>query len=133
MSKLADRRKNDKPDTSPYTIDCWFKRALLFAPDDNLTRLLYASFLTKRSRLPEAEKLLTFVASNDENSAPTHNNIGLIYFEMQNFEKALHHAQKANELGMNNSTVRMKLERAGKWVEPVSQEIHDGEVVPVRP
>ena len=133
MARLADRRKNDKPDTSPYTIDCWFERALFFAPDDNLARLLYADFLSRRSRLPEAEQLLAFVASTNGISAPTHNNIGLIYFEMQNFDKALHHAQKANELGMNNSAVRLKLEKAGKWVEPDSQKTQGSEAVPVRP
>ena len=134
MARLADRRKNDKPDTSPYTIDCWFERALFFAPDDNLARLLYADFLSRRSRLPEAEQLLAIVvASIDGNSAITHNNIGLIYFEMQNFDKALHHAQKANELGMNNSAVRIKLEKAGKWLEPASQKTQGSEAVPVRP
>ena len=133
MERLGDRRKSDKPDTSPYTIDCWFKRALAFAPDDNLARLLYANYLSRHARLPEAEQILALVASSAGDNPSTHNNIGLIYFEMQNFDKALQHAQRAYELGMINSAVRIKLEKAGKWVEPNPKNAQSSADVPVRP
>lgn len=118
MSTLGERSKNPKPLGSAYTVECWFQRALNFAPNDHIARLIFANYLSRNTRKNEAEQQLAFVASLEDNSAFTLNNIGLIYFELDLYDKAEIFAQKAYALGLKSPTLKEQLKRVGKWSEP---------------
>ena len=118
MSSLAIRQNNSVPAGSPYTIACWFQRAIAWRSDDMIVRLLYASHLTKTKRLEEAIAQAAIVAANAGDNAFTHLNVGLVFFDMGNHELALKHAQKAIELGLNNMALKDLLLKAGKWADP---------------
>jgi len=45
MVALGTKERTDKPYGVRYTIECYFKRAIAFRPDDRIVRLIYASFL----------------------------------------------------------------------------------------
>lgn len=115
---LGEKEKTPKPSGMPFPVECWFSRAIAFKPDDNIVRMIYASFLTKANRIIEAEQQLSVVADRAGDNAFTHNNIGMIYFDMKNYEKALLHAHKAFELGLGIPTLKDQLNSVGKWSEP---------------
>lgn len=116
---LGEQEKTTQPKGSRYTIDCWFRRAVAWKPDDNIVRVIYASYLANTKQEKEAEQQLTVAASHAGDNAFTQHNIGLVYFDMKNYEKALFHAHKAYGLGFGMPTLRDQLKSAGKWSEPV--------------
>ena len=119
MAALSKKENTPKPSGTPYNVECWFSRAIAFKPDDNVVRLIYANFLVKAKRNDEAEQQLNVVAARAGDNAFTLNNIGLIYFDMKNYGKALVHAHNAIALGLRIPTLPDKLKGVGKWTEPV--------------
>ncbi len=76
-------------------LDIELIRAVAWKPDDNIVRVIYASYLASTKLEKEAEQQLTVAASHAGDNAFTQHNIGLVYFDMKNYEKALFHAHKA--------------------------------------
>lgn len=126
MVALGEKERSPQPAGSEYTVECWFARAIAFAPDDDIVRMIYAQYLIKGKRNEEAQAQLDLVGGRAGDNAFTHNNLGLLYFDMKNYEKALFHSHKAFELGLRIPTLRDKLKSVGKWTEPT-------EAVPVEP
>lgn len=118
MAALSQKEKTTKPFGSPYNVECWFSRAIVFRPDDNVVRLIYASFLVKAKRNDEAEHQLSVAVSRADDNAFTYNNIGMVYFDMKNYEKAQMYAHKAIRLGLGIPTLKDQLNSVGKWSEP---------------
>ncbi len=114
---LGEKEKTDKPKDSLYTVDCWFRRAVRWVPDDNVVRMIYSTYLTKANRLNEAEEQLDVAARQAGDNVFTHHNLGLVYLEMKMYDKALLHAKKTYELGMTIQTLKDQLKLAGKWPE----------------
>lgn len=118
VATLSEKEKKARPTNTPYEVECWFKRAVTFRPDDNIVRLIYASFLSTQSRQSEAVQQLEFVASNAGDNAFTYNNIGMVYFDMKDYDKALAFAHKAYDLGLGIPTLKEQLIKVNKWTEP---------------
>lgn len=118
MVALGEKEKTSKPHGSPYSVECWLRRATLFRPGDNVARMIYTQFLIRAKRGNEAEQQLSVAADHAGDNALTQHNVGLLYFDMQNYEKALLHAHKAYELGLGTPTLRDQLKSVGKWSEP---------------
>jgi tetratricopeptide (TPR) repeat protein len=117
MTRLAEREKTERPLGARFTVACYFARAVEFAPDDGAVRVLYGIYLSRRGHknealehLQAAQKLLA-----DADNPNLHYNLGLAYFELKDYDKALAHAKKAYELGFPLPGLRDKLKRAGKW------------------
>ena len=100
------------------SVDCYFDRAIRFAPDDAVVRMIYASLLVRTARGPEALKQIDFVAQSAKDNPFTHYNLGLLYLEMKQYGKALEHAHAAMQLGLPRSELRDALKKAGKWTDP---------------
>ena len=120
MMRLGEREKTPQPSGSHYTVECWFDRAIRFRPDDNVVRMLYVAFLTKNSRKSDAIQQLETVLRTAQDNPFTHYNAGLLYFDLNEYEKALTQAHKAMELGLLRPELREKLKAAGKWQEPAA-------------
>jgi len=118
MTKLAEKEKTTKPDGSRYTIDCWFDRAVRFRPDDTTARLIFASYLHKTNRTPEAIAQLENAAGQAKDNPFTQYNIGLVYVDMKAYDKALIQAHRALEMGFASTELRDILEKVGQWKEP---------------
>jgi hypothetical protein len=114
---LSEKEKTDKPRESIYTVDCWFRRAVAWVPDDNVVKMIYSTYLVKTNRKKEAEEQLETAARQAGDNVFTHHNLGLVYFDMKMYEKALYHAHKTYSLGMTVQTLKDQLTGAGKWVE----------------
>ncbi|MBN1378928.1 MAG: tetratricopeptide repeat protein [Gammaproteobacteria bacterium] len=105
-------------DANYYTMDCYLERALAFTPTDPNLHMLYAVYAHKKK---EYDKALKFYAEANRiglNSMEYHYNLGLLYFDMKDYEKAREHAEKAYSQNYPLQGLRNKLKRAGKWVSP---------------
>lgn len=118
LMKLADRERSPQPNGMRYSVNCWFDRAVRFRPDDLTVRMLYANFLYKSSRPQEARQHLAVAEANAGNEAFTRYNLGLVYFDGKDFDKALTEAQRAMQLDFPRTELRDKLKAVGKWVDP---------------
>jgi tetratricopeptide (TPR) repeat protein len=121
MVKLGEKQKSAKPAGARYRVECYFQRAIRFRNDDEIVRILYASYLSKAGKQAEALIQLNEAAQLGSNSANANYNMGLIYYDLKEYEKALTYAHQAYRLGFPLPGLRDKLKRAGKWTEPVVQ------------
>lgn len=118
MMRLGEREKTLKPRGSRYTIECWFKRGIQFRPDDGIVRMMYASYLYKNDRRPEALSQLSMASGYAKDNAFTHYNIGLHYFDFKDYDNALIQAHKAMALGLPQTELKEQLQKIGKWIDP---------------
>lgn len=115
MAELARRVKKDPPPGSPYTVQCWFQRAIEFRPDDEQVRAIYGVTLLrdgKRSQAIEQLKKAIAIAPSDANA---HYNLGLAYFDEKRYEEARVEAKAAYALGFPLPGLRDLLKREMQW------------------
>lgn len=118
MAKLSERDKKRKPDGARYPVECYFDRAVRFRPEDTKVRVLYAQFLHKNKQTPEALRQLE-VAQHHAGDDPVANyNIGLVYYQLREYDRALMLAHKAKQLGLAEEQLEKLLKREGKWKDP---------------
>jgi len=118
IMKLGEREKTEKPGGSRYTVGCWFDRAIRFAPNDGAVRLLYGVYLSRKGEKQDAIKQLETARELIGEDANLHYNLGLAYFDLNQYDKSLEHAHAAYKLGFPLPGLRTKLQKAGKWREP---------------
>jgi hypothetical protein len=121
MFRLGEKEKRSKPLGANYVVECYFKRALMFRDDDAVVRTIYASYLYKAGKKAEALNQLNKAVQLGEDSPNINYNIGLIYFDLHEYDKALSFAHRAYESGFPLPGLRDKLKRAGKWREPATR------------
>ncbi len=118
MMKYGERTRSPQPAGANYTVECYFDRAVRFRPDDSIVRMIYATFLSGRSRRPEAIQQLEQATANAGDNPFTQYNIGLVFFDLKEYDRALVQAHKAIALGFPQTALRDQLHAAGKWTEP---------------
>jgi hypothetical protein len=118
MMRYAEKSKQDPPPHMRYTVECWFERAIRFARDDVVVRMLYAQFLKNKNRISDAKDQLMVVLNYAGDNPFTHYNAGLIFFELGLYDQALQRAHTALALGLTRTELREALARVGKWVDP---------------
>lgn len=118
LMRYGEKMKSPQPPGMRYPVECYFDRALRFRPDDTIVRMLYATFLSKNARKPEAIQQLEQATAAAKDNAFSHYNIGLIYFDLKEYDKALIQAHKAISLGFPQTALRDQLKSVGKWTEP---------------
>lgn len=121
LSRWSERLPAQQAPDMRYPIECYFDRAIRFAPDDQVVRMLYARYLSKRSgREAEAVTQLQRAIELSPDNPFTQYNVGLIYFDMRRYDDALTHAHRAMALGMDRTELKQSLVSAGKWTDPIS-------------
>ena len=118
MKRLGERTKQAMPRGAQFTVECYFKRALMFRPDDAVARMLYATFLASDGRKEEALLQVEAAAEGAPDAGFTQYNAGLIFFEMSDMDRALRQAHRALRLGFEREELKQLLQSAGKWIEP---------------
>ena len=119
MMKYAERVKQERPRDSAHTMACWFDRAERFTPDDATVKGLYGMYLSRKGKKAEAIKKLDEARALGTSSPNMDYNIGLIYFDLGEYDKSLTSAHRAYAGGFNLPGLKEKLVRAGKWKEQV--------------
>ena len=112
---LGKKFKTPQPQGAQFSVECYFLRALRFRSDDTTARMMYASYLSNQARAAEASKELAQVGKVAGDNAFTFYNMGQIYFDLKDYDKALENAHKAYGLGLTLSGLRERLTRAGHW------------------
>lgn len=104
-----------QPPHLPRPVECYFERAIRFRPDDYLVRLIYVDFLRRHQRPGEAIAQLDSAAALSQDRWITQQNIGLIYVELKEFEKARACARRVFALGERPDRLVVALREAGHW------------------
>ena len=117
MIKLAEKEKTEKPYQSAYTVACWLDRAERFKSDDASVKAVYGIYLSRKGKKQEALEKLNEAVALGTPSPNLDYNIGLIYFDLGDYEKSLQSAHRAYAGGFNLPGLKEKLKRAGKWTE----------------
>ena len=115
MGNLARKLNIEQPPGAKYTLACYFDRAIRFAGNDGVVRLIYGTHLSRAGKKTEALQQLELALSLDPNSANIHYNLGLLYFDLKDYPKARHNAQRAYELGFALPGLKRMLEGVGQW------------------
>lgn len=116
MSKYARIKKSENPDQLKLPVKCYFKRAIVFTPDDSTVRFLYAIHLLDFGYEKEAsEQLEMSIKLNDQPNINTRYNMGLLYFRLKRYDEARLIAEDVYSQGYELQGLRNLLQRAGKW------------------
>jgi Tfp pilus assembly protein PilF len=118
MDRYAQKLRSNRIPHANYTIDCYYDRAVRFRPDDGTVRVLYGSFLARNGKPQEAIAQLQEAEQLLGDNANLRYNMGLVYLDLKDYDKALSHAHRAYQLGFNLPGLRRRLQAAGKWQEP---------------
>ena len=116
--RYGERLKTNQPPAMNYSIECYFDRAIRFQPDDTVVREMYARYLGKGGHVKEAKEQREVASSYAKDNAISHYNIGLIYFDLKDYDHALAQAQVASTEGYPRSELRDMLKGVGKWEDP---------------
>ena len=121
IMRYGEKTKSPQPPYLQYSIDCYFDRAIRFQPDDTVVRSLYAQYLIKTGRPNLAIPQLEAADSYAKDNPLSHYNIGLIYFELKDYGRALDQEHKAMRLGLTRPGLADALRSVNRWREPSSQ------------
>jgi tetratricopeptide (TPR) repeat protein len=115
LTNLALRSNSAKPPGTGYTVDCYFERALRFANDDGLVRIIYGVYLYRTGKKKDALRTLEEARRFENDNPNLHYNLGLVYFDLHDIPHALESAQTAYRLGAQLPGLKNKLKAAGVW------------------
>jgi tetratricopeptide (TPR) repeat protein len=101
-----------------YSVECFLERSVRYKPDDTIARSLYAQYLGTLDRKSEAAVQLDIALQYAGDNPFTHYNIGLVFFEIGAFDRALQQAHKARELGLPKPELEDQLKKEGQWKDP---------------
>ncbi|MCA9130498.1 MAG: hypothetical protein KDB22_25595 [Planctomycetales bacterium] len=115
VMRLGEKTSPQRPVGLRYDYDCYLERAVRFAPDDPIARMIYATYLGKANRMNEAAQHLDLATTLAADNPFTHYNLGLIFHDLKMYDKSLARAHRAIELGFGRTELRDLLIAAGKW------------------
>lgn len=123
MYLIAQRTHAVELPGGKYPVECWFNRALRFAPDDGTVHAIYANFLYGAGKPEQANRELEVALSLEPDNPVINYNAGLAYVKMKKYDQALACAQKAYALGVPMPGLKKKLVEAGKWSDPPAEPV----------
>lgn len=109
----------------PRPVECYYERAIRYAKDDMVVRMIYARWLDDQKRRGDALQQLDFVAEQSKDNPITLRSLGLIAIEMSEFDRARRYAWSLEELAPGTTVLREALQKAGQW-----RDKPDGTVAP---
>lgn len=115
LDRVTLRDKVSQLPGAAYPTECYFERALRFAPDDGAARAAYANYFHARGQFDKALALLVQAAQLAPDNPSIHYNLGLAYARKKDFGAALIHARQAYALGFPLPGLRQMLVAAGQW------------------
>ncbi len=116
--RLVARDKVPQPVRLAYSIDCYFDRAIRFAPDDAVVRMFFAQYLQSVGKTADAKQQLKVTAELAKDNPLTQYNLGMLYTEVGDYPEALKHAHIAMSLGMQRPELADRLRQKGQWRDP---------------
>jgi len=99
------------------SAECYFDRAMRFAPNDPVVRLVLGIYRAKKGDREGAKEAYNEALKLDPNSAEAHYNLGLLYFDLKKYSDSREQANIAYKLGYPLPGLRQMLLRVGAWSE----------------
>ncbi len=118
LAKVGIRDKVVMVPATKWPVECYFDRAIRFAPDDAGVQATYGSYLSTLGRTDDALKAFKTAVRLQPEDPTINYNAGLMYLKVKDYDKALLHAKKAYEKGFPLPGLKNKLAALGKWEEP---------------
>lgn len=115
MAKLGLRQNKLKLPYARYPVECYFLRAIRFAPDDGMVRSTYGNYLFAQGRTDEALSAYSAAVELMPTDATANYNLGLVYLKKKDFANARRYAMVAYEQGFPLQGLKNKLVDAGQW------------------
>src|SRR5207237_522134 len=97
------------------SADGYFERAIRFAPADPWVHAAYGVHLYRWKKLPQAEDELLKADKLVPNEGNIEYNLGLLYVDLKQWDKAMAYAEKAYAHGYRLPGLKNMLVSAGKW------------------
>ena len=132
MAKVGIRNKSVHLRAAKYPVECYFNRAIRFAPDDAAVQATYGTYLSSLGRTEDALKAFSQAVRLQPDDPTINYNAGLLYLKVKNYDKALLHAKKAYEKDFPLPGLKNKLVALGKWEEPVKAPAAEAAQAPVK-
>lgn len=119
MARVAMKEKKIQLSGAKYPAECYFDRAIRFAPDDGAVRATYGGYLFARGQTDAALTMFSVAAQLNPDNATINYNLGLAHLKKKNYEQANLYAHKAYALGFPLPGLKNLLLAAGKWDDKV--------------
>lgn len=122
LGTLARLSKNGKIPKIPgmrYPVECFFDRAIRFAPNDGMVRAAYGNYLYAQGATDRALPFLEQGARMSPDNPGVQYNLGVVYFRMKRYKEANQAAQNAYAAAFPLPGLRRMLTEAGAWDESV--------------
>lgn len=120
MARLSLRLHKAHVPGARHSVECYFQRAIRFAPEDGAAQAMYGAYLLSLKRDKEALEHLESAVSVQPGHAAAWYNLGLARIRMKAYPAALEAAHKAYGLGFPLPGLKQQLKAAGEWREPES-------------
>lgn len=97
-----------------YPTECYFERAIRFAPDDGVVRAAYGNYLNALGKRDKALTMFKYAVELEPENPTFNYNLGLLYLKLNDFDKASQYADKAYSLGFPLPGLKNQLAAARK-------------------
>jgi Tfp pilus assembly protein PilF len=114
MARLAVQEKTQTLKGTHYAVDCYFDRAIRFKPNDGIVKMIHGIYLYKEGRLDDAIERLLEAERLENNNAYIKYNLGLLFFEKKDYERARRYADQSYAMGVQLPGLKKKLKGVGK-------------------
>lgn len=108
-STIAARERRQRIEKTPP--ECYFQRAKVFAPEDKMVSAIFGIYLHRRGELDRALAEYKSAESSLSKYSDLAYNMGLLYFDLNEIEKAQEYAERARSLGYPLDGLSKKIER----------------------
>ena len=115
LERREGRLPNDPGYTWPRTAECYFDRALRFTPQNPVVHMLYGMHLHAIDDYQQALKQYKIAEQLNPKSAELTYNMGLLYFDLKQYDNAKKYAKQAYALGYPLAGLKNMLSEAGQW------------------
>ena len=118
MGRYQLRAKQAPAPGARLTAECYFERAMAFAPRDGTVHMIYGIYLARKGDLNAALDRYLEALEMTPDSTEVHYNLGLLYADLKRYDDARDQAWIAYGAGFPLLGLRNKLARAGEWRDP---------------
>jgi tetratricopeptide (TPR) repeat protein len=114
IGNISLRGKTVQLPGARYPTECYFERAVRFAPDDGLVRAAYGNYLAALGKTEQAIGMVQTGADLAPDNGTINYNLGLLYMKVKNYDKAAEYADKAYAQGFPLPGLRNQLAQVRK-------------------